>query len=122
MTAPDLQVVCPQCGATVTAPAGDAQCPWCGSECEVGDAIGASGRLRRLAWIPTTPSSGAGGPARATGFEASFERPTAALGHLEWLAAVDEQALRESVRVTPQAAAALGILTIGVRAEAGRGE
>ncbi len=57
--------------------------------------------------------------AGATSLRESLERLAAALGQLERLAAVEEQLLRESLRVSRQAAAALGALAAAPGPEAG---
>ncbi len=125
MTARDIQIVCPQCGATVTAPVGDAQCLRCWYEFDLGDATGDRESAETAGLDPGNAVKETvvkRGPGRATGFEASLERLTAVLGQLERLATVEEQVLRESARVTRQAAAALGMLAMAVRAKAGREE
>lgn len=80
----------------------------------------AEGAQRSSAWQAGTGSDERV-PASATPPE-PLERLSAALDQLERLAAVEEQLLRESIRVTRQAVAALAGLAAGMRPDAGQQE
>ncbi len=89
-----------------------AEDPWATSAAEDEGAPTESGRGSSS---PPAPGTLVG----AASLREPLERLAAALGQLERLAAVEEQLLRESLRVTREAAAALGTLAAPTRLRRG---